>query len=134
MTDTILIDYALEEDLNIGIGKVEVAAPSGGRIVGHRINLSSFGITKFSTEDFGTIAPSSHFAVNVTVPGAQIGYPVLVDSTTALGIYELTIFGRVLTENTVTVIIRNEQTLNPATVGSIGLNIIVFPIPSLSQE
>ena len=128
--DTIELAKIVEEQLNVGVGRVEVPAPSGGLLVGHRINIGSLGIFQRWSGDFGTIPASSLAVVAITVNGAALGYPVLVAIDKNLGPGQHEIDARVTAPNGVLVAIYNRSPLQPSTVGEVEGSVIVFPVPN----
>lgn len=126
---TILRVKVVEENLNIGVGRVEIPAGNTGKVRAHRINLSSFAIRVRFSADFGTIASQSLGVADVTVPGAALGYPCLVAFEQNLGPGQYEIDGRVTIANTVRVAIFNRSPTQPATVGTVTGTVLVFPIP-----
>ena len=127
--DTIMLTKVIAEDLDIGVSRVEVPAPSGGYVVGNQINLSSFGILNQSSWTPGTIAVGASSAVSITVPGAAPGFPVLgsLSIGTPVG---LILTCQVVSANTVYASLTNTLT-NPVVVSATLINVIVFPIPGV---
>lgn len=130
--DTILMDLAVREDLNIGVGRVEVPAPSGGYVVGNKVNIASFAIHKSFTWTPGTIAVGGVASTTISVTGAALGYPVLVAYNEVVPIAAET-DSRVQTANEVKLSIFNRSPGSPITLGALTGSILVFPIPAQGE-
>lgn len=126
--DSILLTKAVAEDLDVGVARVEVPAPSGGYVVGNQINLSTFAITYRASWTPGTIASGSAASTLVTVPGAALGFPVLAAFSGDLASDSWRLDARVSAANTVLVQLWNE-TGSSASINAATLTVLVFPIP-----
>ena len=124
--DTILLQPAVAEDLDIGVGQVEVAAPSGGVALGNKINIGSFAIRKTFSFTPGAIAPDGAAQTTITVEGAALGFPVLHAYNQVVPVAALT-DTRVQTANTVKLTIFNIGGTT-ITLGALTGTILVFPI------
>lgn len=125
--DSILIQPIIEEDINVGVGEVEVAAPSGGILVGHKVNIGSFAIVYYYTWAAGTIAANDVATQTFQVDGAALGFPVLptINANLGPGVYEID--ARVSAPNTVRLSIFN-RAATPVTLNTLTGTILVFPI------
>lgn len=122
------IEKIVAEDLDIGIGKVSVMAPTGGTMQGNRINLSSFANAYTFSWAPGSIANGAYATTGVTVVGARMGNPVMVSIDAAWGPGAYDIDARVMANDTVYVSFRNESGV-PITVGTLTWRILVFVTP-----
>lgn len=127
---SILLTKVVAEDLDVGVARVEVPAPSGGYVVGNQINLSTLAMLYQGSWTPGTVAAAGLATTSVTVAGAALGFPVLVGLSSLSGSDAYELVGRVSAANTVTVDLYNN------TVGSVAfsagtLSVLVFPIPGV---
>jgi len=127
---SILLTKIVAEDLDVGVARTEVPAPSGGYVVGNQVNLSTFAQLYQGSWTPGTVAAAAFATTNVTVAGAAVGFPVLVGLSSLSGTDAYVLVGRVSSPNVVTVDLYNE------TVGSVAfsagtLSVLVFPIPGV---
>lgn len=125
--DSILIQPIVEEDINVGVGEVEVAAPSGGILVGHKVNIGSLGIRKTFSWNIGTVAAGTAATATFTVDGAAFGFPCLVAINANLGPDIFEISAHVSAANTVRLSLFN-RAATPATLNIQAGTVIVFPI------
>lgn len=125
--DSILVQPVVEEDLNVGVGAVEVAAPSGGILVGHKVNVGSLAIRQTFSWVAGTVGANSVVTTTIAVPGAALGFPVLVAFNEVVPIAaEQDV--RVQTANSVKLSIFNRSDITPITLNTLTGTILVFPI------
>lgn len=132
MTDsTILLGKGIEEDLDIGTGRVEVPAPDGGLVVGHQFNLASLAIARGVAFSWavGTLAPGDAAITEVAVTGAALGSPALPAFNTAVNL-GISISARVQGANSVRLIARNDSPSTTVAVGTVTGTVLVFPIPA----
>lgn len=129
MNQSILLTKAVAEDLDVGVSRVEVPAPSGGYVVGNQINLSTFAILSQSSWTPGTVAAGSYQSTSVTVDGASLGAPCLASLTVGLAV-GLYITAQVSAANTVAVAVHN-ATGSDVVVNASTLSVLVFPIPGV---
>lgn len=129
---SVLMRKIIAEDFDAGIGRVLAAAPSGGQIVGHRVNITAISIAQYFSNDFGIIQANAIYTLDVSVPGAAPGYPVLVgmNSTFANGHPSVTAF--VTAPNTVRIELKNLSTTTPLAVNFTTGTICVLYVPDLS--
>lgn len=125
--DTILMTKAVAEDLDVGVARVEVPAPSGGYVVGNQINLGTLAQIYQGSWTPGTITASGHATTSVTVTGAALGYPVVVALSSLTGTDAYLLTGRVSSANTVTVDLYN-YTVGTVVISAGTLSVLVFPI------
>ena len=124
--DTILVQPAVAEDLNIGVGEVEVAAPSGGILIGNKINLGTFAIRQTFSWVAGTLAANGVVQTTVAVAGAALGFPTSVAYNQIVPVAAIS-DTRVQTANSVKLTIFNLGG-SPITLGTLTGTILVFPI------
>jgi len=120
---------AVSEDLDVGVSRVEVPAPSGGYVVGNQINLSTFAILYQASWTPGTVAAGSYQSTSVAVDGASLGSPCLASLTVGLAV-GLFITAQVSAANTVAVAVHN-ATVGDVVVNASTLSVLVFPIPGV---
>ena len=124
--DSILLQPIVAEDINVGVGTVEVAAPSGGTVVGSKVNVGSFAIRQTFSYAAGTLAANGVVQTTITVPGAALGYPVLHAYNEVVPVAAIT-DTRVQTANSVKLTIFNLGGA-PITLNTLTGTILVFPI------
>lgn len=125
--ETILIQPIVEEDINVGVGEVEVAAPSGGIMVGHKVNVGSLAIRQTFSWAAGTVAAAGVAQTTISVPGAALGFPVLVAYNEVVPVAAIS-DTRVQTANSVKLTIFNQSPTVPITLNTLTGTILVFPI------
>lgn len=126
--ESILLSKAVAEDLDVGVARVEVPAPSGGYVIGNQINLSTFAIYNTRSWTPGTVADGGISGVLATANGAAVGSPCLASITTGLptGCF---LTAQVSSANTVTVTLHNESG-SQIVVNATTLRVLVFPVPA----
>ena len=124
--DSILVQPIVEEDINVGVGSVEVAAPSGGILVGHKVNVGSLAIRKTFSWAAGTLAANGVLQNTFNVVGAALGYPVLIAYNQVVPVAVLS-DTRVQLGNTVKLTLFNLGA-SPITLNTLTGTILVFPI------
>lgn len=127
---SILLSKIVTEDLDVGVSRVEVPAPSGGYVVGNQVNIGAFATMYQGSWTPGTVAAADLATTSVTVPGAVPGFPVLVGLTSLTGTNAYVLVGRVSSPNVVTVDLYNE-TASPVAFSAGTLSVLVFPIPGV---
>ena len=124
--DTILLQPIIAEDIAVGVGQIEVAAPSGGTVVGNMVNLGTLAIRKTFSYAAGTLAANGVVQTTITVDGAALGYPVLHAYNEVVPVAAIT-DTRVQTANSVKLTIFNLGA-SPITLNTLTGTILVFPI------
>lgn len=96
----------VKQDLNLGVGTVDVTMPGGGTSTGDQVNLGTFAVVATATWSPGSIANGASAETTVTVAGVALGDLALASYSAALAA-GLTISAHVSAANTVTVTITN---------------------------
>lgn len=123
-----IFEKAVQEDLDIGTGQVDVTNPGGGTIRGTRINIGSLAFATYDADwSPGAVNPSPNNinSVLLSLPGVSLGDMVLVSfAGVALPSYVL-VFGYVSATDAVVVTMANLGALvvNP---GTAKLRVMVF--------
>lgn len=74
MTGALVYERAVEQDFDIGIGEVEVTAPTGGKMKGRRVNIASFAFATYSGAwDPGAVAAGSYVSTSIPITGISNG-------------------------------------------------------------
>lgn len=82
MAGALVYERGVEQDLDIGIGEVEVSSPGGGKMKGRRVNIASFAFaTEVQTWDPGSIDPSGFESVSIPIVGITNGDFVMASFT-----------------------------------------------------
>jgi hypothetical protein len=125
MSGAIVFEKAVQEDLDIGVGQVDVTNPGGGTVRGTRVNLQSLAFySALAVIAWGTVQPSSFVSFNISVPGVRKGDFVQVSYDLDLAGL-LFIRGYVSSDDVVTVVIQNIGSI-PANAGSGNTRVMVF--------
>jgi len=118
----------VQEDLNVGTGRVWVTAPSSGRLRSTQVGIHSFARGQREWTDTwnpGAIAASSYATTTITVTDAEVADFVMARHDKLLT-NDLIIVGHVSADDTVKVVIYNPTTAS-ITVASGTLGVLVFP-------
>lgn len=121
----IIFEKAVQEDLDIGVGQVDITNPGGGSIRGTRINLGSLAYGSYSaTWAPGTVLAGNRVSIDVSIPGAVLADFVLV---TFAGIPSQRVYlrGYVSAADVVTVVLDNLGVVD-SNPGSATLRILLF--------
>lgn len=126
-----LIERLVAEDVNVGIGTVQVSMPAGGTQEGHQFNVSSLGYFKTALWSPISPLPQEEDITTLTIVGARVGDAVLVtfDSTAFAQDRDLSVEGKVSAADTVLIILRNHSTSAQINPGSGTLRVVVLPLP-----
>lgn len=122
-----------EQDIERGVGDIDVPAPGGGTMRASRVNLSSLAVKRYQvTHDFGTIAAGSAASLAIALDGVTVGSLVLVtfDGTPYLSSFSQLLLSAVVSvTGTVTVTVYN---VGPGSLssGSGTLRVMVFDLPA----
>lgn len=82
MAGALIYERIVEQDLDVGIGEVEVTSPGGGKMIGRRVNVASLAyITKAQTWDPGTVDAGGFESVSIPLAGITNGDFVLASFT-----------------------------------------------------
>jgi len=74
MAGALVYERAVEQDLDIGTGEVEVSSPGGGKQKGRRINIASFAFaTQAQVWDPGSIPAGEFSSVSIPITGIEAG-------------------------------------------------------------
>lgn len=111
MPGAIVFEKAIAEDLDIGIGEVDVTNPGGGTIRGTRINLQSLaaGYEYAGAWTPGSLAvfPFGTLTTDIPIPGVALGDFVLVTFDSTVTSEQVLFNGYVAVAGTVRVALRN---------------------------
>jgi hypothetical protein len=126
-----VIETLVAQDLNVGVGQVEVTHPAGGTQVGDQINLSSLSLYLKTTWSPIFLSPGSFQSQAFTVAGARPGDMVLAsfDPDSYSQADSLQIFAKVALDDQVNVVMKNISDVITATPGAGTLRIMVFRLP-----
>lgn len=129
----LVFELMTQEDLNLGTGRVEVSLPTGGTAVARQINLSALSLYVTQTWDPGALVAGALEALTVTVTGAKVGDIVMATLSSILTASadddHVVLYGRVVSDNTVRVIVKNAGTAT-VNLASGKLRLLVFGIPT----
>jgi hypothetical protein len=84
---SLLYELAVQEDLNVGTGTVDVTTPDGGTLTGTQVGIHSVAVGQTAyTADWNpaAITAGSYEAVSLAVPGAEVGDFVMVSLASIL--------------------------------------------------
>ena len=104
----LVYEKIVQEDLNVGVGAVNVTAPGGGTLASTQIGIHSLAVGQVkatATWDPASVAAGSKISTTVTVSGASLGDFVL--ASFSLDLQELTLTCYVSASNTVEVVLAN---------------------------
>lgn len=125
MSGTVVVEKIAAEDLDIGIGSLDLTAPGGGSMPGTRINLATLGILGKFSAPIGTLTTS--YLAYLTLPGAKAGMPVSWGISDNILTPSIVLNMWAVADNTIRMNIVNTGT--PVAVGTVTLYVIAFPIP-----
>lgn len=126
MSGALIYEKAVQEDLDIGTGQVDISNPGGGTIRGTRINLGSLAFATYNTDwTPGSVAAGGIVSIAVSLPGVVFGDMVLASFASALLAPLVVVFAWVSAADTVTVSINN-ATGAPVNPGTARLRVMVF--------
>lgn len=104
----LVYEKVVQQDLNVGVGAVNVTAPGGGTLASTQIGIHSLSVGQVKvtgTWDPGSVAAGAKVSTTLTVSGASLGDFVL--RSFSLDIQELTLTADVSAANTVEVVLAN---------------------------
>lgn len=125
----VIVETAMAEDLDLGVGSVSKTHASGGTLPGHQISLSTFslagaaGVAATATWDPAEVANGGSVSTTVTVNGAALGNFAMVSANVDL--QGLTPSAYVSSTNTVTVVLSNLSG-GVVNLSSMTLKVLVF--------
>ena len=126
----IVVETAMAQDLDLGVGAVTKTHQSGGVLHGHGISLSTLstkgasGESETATWDPAGIDSGRSVTTTVTVQGAALGD--LVVASFSLDLQGLIMTAYVSSANTVTVVLANLTATAGLNIGSGTLKVLVF--------
>ena len=126
----LIYSKAVQEDLDVGTGAVNVTAPGGGTLASTQINLSSLAVGQLgvtATWNPSSVSAGSYVSTTVTVSGAALGDVAL--ASFSLDIQEMQINATVSAANTVEVTLYN-LTGSAIDLASGTLKVLVFAVKS----
>lgn len=132
MPGAIVYEKAVAEDLNIGVGEVDVTNPGGGKVRGTRINLGSFAFITYaaawtpgSLGPCNTASPDNTALLAISLAGVEPGDFVAVSWDGNLS-RRLALWGWVEERGTVNVVMANISSTGTTNPGTGNLRVLVF--------
>lgn len=104
----LVFEKIVQEDLNVGVGSVNVTAPGGGTLASTKIGIHSLAVGQVQvtgTWNPASIASGATETTTLTVSGASLGDYTLSSFSVSLAGLQLTSY--VSAANTVTVVLSN---------------------------
>lgn len=126
----IVLQKVVEQDLDLGVGQVDVIHPSSGKQRGDQVNLGTFAVAASMTWNPGAVSAGQYVSQIVPCVGASPTSSVaLAFFTGPFGHQNHCIHAEVVTKNEVLVIVTNNDAINPLTIGSGTLKVLAFLVP-----
>lgn len=122
----LVYEKAVQEDLDIGTGQVDVSNPGGGTIRGTRVNLGSLAFATYNADwTPGSVASGGIQSLVLSLPGVVVGDMVLASYASTLLAPLVILVAFVSAADAVTVSVNN-ATGAPVNPGTARLRVMVF--------